>query len=231
MALKSLNTDIVFICDTRLVSNKGVKGTQRLKNKLRDARGRSYVVFANSNSNSRGVAILTAAELNINTISIHIDPEENFIFIHTQYMGQDLLLGAIYGPNNNLLTSLRDCTNLHTLSTNLFDHKSVSLFLGSVKSKNSNKQKYKKLRNTGLTDPILLHKVLIAAYKSHLYSLDTGYICEILGSTATLTDNMLNSLKLIENLLAEYIALCTLECEGGGGGFELSFHADFRQKF
>ena len=197
MALKSLNTDIVFICDTRLVSNKGVKGTQRLKNKLRDARGRSYVVFANSNSNSRGVAILTAAELNINTISIHIDPEENFIFIHTQYMGQDLLLGAIYGPNNNLLTSLRDCTNLHTPSTNLFDHRSVSLFLGSVKSKNSNKQKDKKLRNTGLTDPILLHKVLIAAYKSHLYSLDTGYICEILGSTATLTDNMLNRVHQI----------------------------------
>ena len=233
VALKSLNTDIVFICDTRLVSNKGVKGTQRLKNKLRDARGRSYVVFANSNSNSRGVAILTAAELNINTISIHIDPEENFIFIHTQYMGQDLLLGAIYGPNsmsrdfyrrishilsqyrnckviiggdwntvgdnapldsnidvykmaalsnpknsellknmasdfdltdpfrvihpflnsctyspfgltrknrsrldffvisNNLLPSLLDCTNSHTPSTNLFNHKSVSLFFGS----------------------------------------------------------------------------------------------------
>ena len=111
-ALKSLNTDIVFICDTCLVSNKGVKGTQRLKNSLRDTRGRSYVVFANSNSNSRGVAILTAAELNINAISTHINPEENFIFIHTQYMGQDLLLGAIYGPNSTSLDFYRRISHI-----------------------------------------------------------------------------------------------------------------------
>ena len=67
---------------------------------MRNAKGRSYVVFANSDSNSRGVAILTAVELNITAISTHIDLEENFIFIYTQYMGQDLLLGAIYGPNS-----------------------------------------------------------------------------------------------------------------------------------
>ena len=86
---------------------------------MRNAKGRSYVVFANSDSNSRGVAILTAVELNITAISTHIDPEENFIFIHTQYMGQDLLLGAIYGPNSmsrdfyrrisHILSQYRNC--------------------------------------------------------------------------------------------------------------------------
>ena len=86
---------------------------------MRDARGRSYVVFANSDSNSRGVAILTAVELNITAISTHIDLEENFIFIYTQYMGQDLLLGAIYGPNStshdfyrrisHILSQYRNC--------------------------------------------------------------------------------------------------------------------------
>ena len=285
---------------------------------MRNAKGRSYVVFANSDSNSKGVAILTAAELNITAISTHIDPENFFIFIHTQYMGQDLLLGAIYGPNsmsrdfyrrishilsqyrnckviiggdwntlwdnapldsnidvykmaalpnlknsellrniasdfnltdpfrvihpylnsytyspfgrthknrsrldffvisNSLLPSLLDCSNSHMPTTNLFDHKAVSLFLGPVEAKNKNLQKVSKLRNTGLSDPILLHKVSIAAYKSHLYSLDTVYMCEILGSTSTLKNNMLHSIKLIESLLDDYIVLRTIECERGG---------------
>ena len=77
--------------------------------------------------------------------------------------------------SNSLLPSLLDCSNSHTPATNLFDHKSVSLFLGPVEAKNKNLQKVSKLRNTGLSDPILLHKVSIAAYKSHLYSLDTVY--------------------------------------------------------
>ena len=118
--------------------------------------------------------------------------------------------------SNSLLPSLLDCSNSHTPATNLFDHKSVSLFLGPVEAKNKNLQKVSKLRNTGLSDPILLHKVSIAAYKSHLYSLDTGYICEILGSTSTLKIIMLHSIKLIESLLDDYIALRTIECERGG---------------
>ena len=41
-AIKSFCTDIVFLCDTRLVSNKGVSGYNRLKTSLRDAKGRKY---------------------------------------------------------------------------------------------------------------------------------------------------------------------------------------------
>ena len=125
-ALKTLNTDLIFLCDTRLVSNKGVNSAQRLKNSCRDARGRNYDVFANSNSNSRGVAMLAATELNLTAINTQIDLEENFIFVNSNYMGpavgshiwtkqhvrenfifvnshymgHDLLLGAIYGPNS-----------------------------------------------------------------------------------------------------------------------------------
>ena len=118
--------------------------------------------------------------------------------------------------SNSLLPSLLDCSNSHMPTTNLFDHKAVSLFLGPVEAKNKNLQKVSKLRNTGLSDPILLHKVSIAAYKSHLYSLDTVYMCEILGSTSTLKNNMLHSIKLIESLLDDYIVLRTIECERGG---------------
>ena len=318
-ALKTLNTDLIFLCDTRLVSNKGVSGVQRLKNSCRDARGRSYDVFANSNSNSRGVAVLAATELNLTAINTHVDPEENFIFVNSHYMGHDLLLGAIYGPNStsrdfyrrishiigqythckiiiggdwntvwdsaplnsnidvykmaaltnlknsellkntaqnfnlvdpfrvihplansytytpfgltrknqsrldffviseNLIPSLLDCENSHTPSTNLFDHKSVSLSLGPSEPNNNLKIKTQKLCNSGLLDPILLHKVNIAAYKSHLFSLDTRHSCNILGPLGIFKGNTLETVRHIENKLKEYIELRTIESKGGGG--------------
>ena len=43
---------------------------------------------------------MTAVELGITPTTVHIDPEENFIFIRTSLLGKNLLLGAIYGPNN-----------------------------------------------------------------------------------------------------------------------------------
>ena len=111
-------TDIIFLSDTRLVSNKGIKGIQRLKNSLRDARGRKYDVFANSESNSRGVAILTAVELGITPTTVHIDPEENFISIRTSLLGKNLLLGAIYGPNNTSWDFYRKILAILELYTN-----------------------------------------------------------------------------------------------------------------
>ena len=317
-ALKALNTDIILLCDTRLVSNKGIKGVQRLKNSCRDARGKSYDVFVNSNSNSRGVAILAATELNLSAINTHIDPEENFIFVHTHYLGHELLLGAIYGPNNtsrdfyrrishvisqyshckiilggdwntvwdsaplhhnidvykmaalpnpknsellknmaqnynlvdpfrvlhpfvnsytytpfgpsrknrsrldffviseNVLPSLLNCENSNTPSTRLFDHKSVSLYLGPVNTTHNKKVTKTKLRSSGLSDPILSHKVFLSAYKAHLHSLNTNHTCEILGPISTYSRNMQNSLKQIDNLLNEYIELRKTECGGGG---------------
>ena len=117
-AIKSFATDIIFLSDTRLVSNKGIKGIQRLKNSFRDARGRKYDVFANSESNSRGVAILTAVELGITPTTVHIDPEENFIFIRTSLLGKNLLLGAIYGPNNTSRDFYRRISAILELYTN-----------------------------------------------------------------------------------------------------------------
>ena len=64
-AIKSLNTDIIFLSDTRLVSTKGVSGTKRLKDSMRDAKGKKYDVFTNSKSNSRGVAILIDTAMGI----------------------------------------------------------------------------------------------------------------------------------------------------------------------
>ena len=99
-AIKNLDTDIIFLCDTRLVSNKGISGSSRLAASLRDAKGRKYDVFVNSRTNSRGVAILTDTALRVSPQETFTDPEENFIFLKTELKGVPVLLGSIYGPNN-----------------------------------------------------------------------------------------------------------------------------------
>ena len=64
-AIKDLNTDIIFLSDTRLVSKKGISGVNRLRTSLQDAKGKKYDLFANSSTNSRGVAILADSNLNL----------------------------------------------------------------------------------------------------------------------------------------------------------------------
>ena len=83
-----------------MVSNKGVNGITRVKQAFRDAKGKKYKVYANSSKNSRGVAILISTELNMEITETCSDPEENYIFLRANYMGQKVMLGSIYGPNN-----------------------------------------------------------------------------------------------------------------------------------
>ena len=99
-AIKNLGTDIIFLCDTRMVSNKGVNGINRVKQAFRDTKGKKYKVYANSTKNSRGVAILISFDINMQVIEICSDIEENYIFLKVMYMGQEVILGSIYGPNN-----------------------------------------------------------------------------------------------------------------------------------
>ena len=47
-AIKGLNTDIIYLCDTRMVSNKGVDSINRVKQAFRDFNGKKYKVYANS---------------------------------------------------------------------------------------------------------------------------------------------------------------------------------------
>ena len=98
-AIKNFNTDIIFLCDTRLVSNKGVSGAKRLKDSMRDAKGRKYDVYTNSKSNSRGVAILIDTAMGVSPQETFLDPEENFLFLKININSTPVLLGSIYGPN------------------------------------------------------------------------------------------------------------------------------------
>ena len=129
--------------------------------------------------------------------------------------------------SENVLPSLLNCENSNTPSTRLFDHKSVSLYLGPVNTTHNKKVTKTKLRSSGLSDPILVHKVFLSAYKAHLHSLNINHTCEILGPIRTYSRNMQNSLKQIDNLLNEYIELRKTEC---GGGVRPALHADFGKK-
>ena len=53
------------------------------------------------------------------------------------------------------------------------------------------------LRSSGLSDPILLHKVNIAAYRAHLHSLNINHIGTTLGQSRELKDNINMSLSII----------------------------------
>ena len=99
-AIKGFGTDIILLCDTRLVSNKGINGTNRIKNAFRDKKGKKYDVYANSSKNSRGVAILIDTSLNLQPEESYSDPEENFLVIKLTIKGIPFLIGSIYGPNS-----------------------------------------------------------------------------------------------------------------------------------
>ena len=86
-AIKDLDTDIIFLSDTRLVSNKGISGANRLRVSLRDAKGKKYDLFANLSTNSRGVVILADSKFHLAPVRTYSDPEENFLFIQAKFNG------------------------------------------------------------------------------------------------------------------------------------------------
>ena len=88
----NFNTDIIFLSDTRL-GNKArhISDLFRLK----------YRFYSNSTMNKRGVAILIRNEFDFTLTDTFPDPDENVLLISGLTAGKKILLGAIYGPNEN----------------------------------------------------------------------------------------------------------------------------------
>ena len=109
-SIKNLNTDVIFISDTRLVNCKGVSGEELVKTAIRDTKGKRYTPFFNSTKNSRGVGILLASEIDFVVNNTFKDQDENIIILSVTYKGSNFLIGSIYGPNNtcrNFYNTLR----------------------------------------------------------------------------------------------------------------------------
>ena len=99
-AIKNLNTDVIFLSDTRLVNSSGVSGDFTLRNAIRDVRGRQYTSFFNSSKNSRGTAILLASEIGFTVNEIFRDQDKNILILDVSLKNSHFLFGSIYGPNN-----------------------------------------------------------------------------------------------------------------------------------
>ena len=87
-SILNLNTDIIFLSDTRLGNkSKYISDLFRFHH--------------NSSQNRRGVAILVRNELDFVLTETVQDQDENVIFIAGIHSGKKLILGSVYGPNDN----------------------------------------------------------------------------------------------------------------------------------
>jgi exonuclease III len=114
-AILESRADIIFLSDTRIVTNKGVSSSQRIVNKLRDCKHKKYESFFNSSSNSRGVALLINRDFNeFSIIKEYKNTDENFHLISCKINGFSYCLGAIYGPNNTSHAFYNELTDVLT---------------------------------------------------------------------------------------------------------------------
>jgi hypothetical protein len=119
-AILSGDADIIFLSDTRMVSNKGISSSQRIKNSLRDSGAKKkYEIFFNSSSNSRGVAVLVNRKLDTFALNFeHRDTNENFIILECSIDRLNYALGAIYGPNTTSMNFYHELSSvIHTVKT------------------------------------------------------------------------------------------------------------------
>ena len=111
-----LKTDIIFLSDVRICNRNLVNGISDILRVFQINPYQSYNFLYNSSSNKRGVGILTKRHLDFTEELVVRDPEENYILVWANYKGNTIILGAIYGPNDDnpgFFESLQ--TNLQSL--------------------------------------------------------------------------------------------------------------------
>jgi exonuclease III len=92
--------DVILLSDTRVVSSQGVSSTERINNALRDSSIKKYNILFNSSSNSRGTAIILAADLDYVVNLEYKDTGENYYILDITISGLRYCIGSVYGPNN-----------------------------------------------------------------------------------------------------------------------------------
>ena len=101
-SIVKLKSDIIFLSDIRLSTSNVTHAISRLKRDFQVNPYQSYELVYNSTQNKRGVAILIKTGIGLSEITVSKDPEENFLLIKLQdNTGNKLIVGSIYGPNEN----------------------------------------------------------------------------------------------------------------------------------
>ena len=99
-AIVSLDSDIIFLSDTRLNTGKRGECTD-LNNCFLYSQNKQYNHYHNSKGSNRGVSILVSTHLDINIVETFRDDNDNVLGVLCDHNGSKLLLIAIYGPNTN----------------------------------------------------------------------------------------------------------------------------------
>jgi exonuclease III len=92
------NCDIIFLCDTRLNSQKQSSALHDVEKKINFL---GYHFLHNSLTNSRGTAILISRKLNFTTIDRYDDISGNILLLKVGIGTTTVTLGSIYGPNTD----------------------------------------------------------------------------------------------------------------------------------
>jgi exonuclease III len=120
-AITKQNPDIIFISDIRLNTEKQNYGVHDLTKKFKF---KGYDFYHNSKKSHRGVGILIKSNLNIDVDVRYNDPENNILLVTCTINNVTVLLGSLYGPNNN------DPGFFNNLSVQLDNYKHMYIILG-----------------------------------------------------------------------------------------------------
>jgi exonuclease III len=98
ISLTNCGSDIIFISDTRMNSDKQIAGVNNIVKKLGFM---GYSLHHNSLKSSRGVAILVSNKLVYTIIDEHRDEACNILFLKMKFAATTITVGSIYGPNTD----------------------------------------------------------------------------------------------------------------------------------
>ena len=110
-------------------------------------------------------------------------------------------------------TSCNQCKPAVTVSTNLFDHKSVLLSLGGAAPLNV--AKIPRLRNCNMDNPHLKYSVLHAAYRCYSFGIKTEFGTDLWAQRSNLVNNIKNKTKIISEKLLEVSTMLKNVAMGG----------------
>jgi exonuclease III len=128
--IAKLRSDVIFISDVRMSNKNLISAKTDIEKLLRCNPYEKYDLIANSTKNKRGVAILTKSCLDISIVQQLNSPSENILAVRATLRGEEILLIAIYGPNNNDLEFL---IKLITLFNNFRKQSVLSEETGTVR--------------------------------------------------------------------------------------------------
>jgi exonuclease III len=90
--------DVVFLSDTKLNTEANPHALNDIEKKLFNL---NYLIFHNSKGSSRGVAIIIKKDIFKSVLNSIQDANNNFLLLKVELVHGVVLLGTVYGPNNN----------------------------------------------------------------------------------------------------------------------------------